>query len=262
MLDLDAVPLRERRHGAVRDPHQRVPGTDARDRAPVQARGGRGGLRAVGTADGGDRDARRGRRAHDPAPRRGGRARCRPASLADEGPEYDRPRAEPRPRRRADPTFAPFDGDPRDGAPARCWPRRTSPASDGCGEQYDSGGAGQTGRGPGLRRRGRADPGHPEGRWRSSTRREGPVRPARPVPGRGARGGRGGAQRRGHGRAPARRHELPELRQPRAARGDVAVRRVDPRDARRLPRARHARDRRQRELLQRVRRLGDLARRP
>ena len=61
------------------------------------------------------------------------------------------------------------------------------------------------------------------------------------------------------GATPARDHELPELREPRTARGHVAILRVDPRDARRVPRVRDAGDRRERQLLQRVRRLGDLA---
>ena len=47
---------------------------------------------------------------------------------------------------------------------------------------------------------------------------------ARSVRRRDARGGRGGAQRRGHRRRPLGGHELPQLRQPREARGHVAVR--------------------------------------
>ena len=93
-------PAARRRHGAVRDPDQRVPGTDARDRAPVQARGGRGGVQPVGIADGGDRDARRGRRAHDPAPRRGGRADAG-RLVGRRGPRVRPSARRARPRRRA-----------------------------------------------------------------------------------------------------------------------------------------------------------------
>ena len=61
-------------------------------------------------------------------------------------------------------------------------------------------------------------------------------------------------QPRVHGRRAARRHRLPQLRQPRAARGDVAARRGHPRPRRRLPRARDAGRAGQRLALQRGRR--------
>ena len=102
-----------------------------------------------------------------------------------------------------------------------------------------------------LRRRRRPRPGHAQGLG-AVERRQGPVRPSRSVPGRGARRRRGRAERRGHRSQTARDHELHELRQPRATGRDVAVRRGDPRDARRVPGVRHAGDRRQRQLLQRV----------
>ena len=63
---------------------------------------------------------------------------------------------------------------------------------------------------------------------------------ARPVRGRDRGGGGGGAQRRVHGRAAARAHRLPELRQPGASRDHVAVRRGDRGHRRGVPRARHA----------------------
>ena len=85
-------------------------------------------------------------------------------------------------------------------------------------------------------------------------RREGPVLPPRSPDRRGAGGPRGRPQRGLH-RGPADGPgQLPQLRQSRAPRGDVAVRRGGGRDGRGLPGARPARHRRQRELLQRVRR--------
>ena len=60
---------------------------------------------------------------------------------------------------------------------------------------------------------------------RALDRRQGALLPARPAHRRAARGARSGAQRRVHGRAPARARELPQLRQSRAPRSDVAVRR-------------------------------------
>ena len=58
------------------------------------------------------------------------------------------------------------------------------------------------------------------------------------------------------GARPLRGDQLPELRQPGAARAHVGVRRGRARHGRRLPRARHADRRRQRQLLQRDRRRG------
>ena len=61
------------------------------------------------------------------------------------------------------------------------------------------------------------------------------------------------------GRAPARRHELPELRRPDPARGVLAAERGGARPRRRLPGARSAGHRRQRLALQRVAGRGDRA---
>ncbi len=63
----------------------------------------------------------------------------------------------------------------------------------------------------------RARQGH-RPRARDVGRRQRPLLLSRPVSRRDARGRRGGAQRRVRGRAAARRDQLPELRQPRAAR--------------------------------------------
>ena len=57
-----------------------------------------------------------------------------------------------------------------------------------------------------------------------------------PAPGRHARRRRSRAQRGLHRRAPLRRDQLPEFRQSRKARGDVAVQRSDRRNRRSLPR--------------------------
>ena len=62
-----------------------------------------------------------------------------------------------------------------------------------------------------------------------------------------------------HRRAAARRHELPELRRPDAARGVLAAERGRPRPRRRVPRARPAGHRRQRLALQRVAGAGAIA---
>ena len=94
-------------------------------------------------------------------------------------------------------------------------------------------------------------------RRRARHRRQRPVRQARPVRRRAARAGRGLPQRRRDRRQAARRHQLPELRLARGPGRDVAVRRGDPRAGRRLPRARRAGHRRQRQLLQPDRRRGD-----
>ncbi len=73
-----------------------------------------------------------------------------------------------------------------------------------------------------------------------------------PRTGAPARGARSGAQPRVRGRGAQGAGELPQLRQPGAPRGDVAVLRGRRRHERRVPRARHPRRRRQRQLLQRV----------
>ena len=74
----------------------------------------------------------------------------------------------------------------------------------------------------------------------------------RPVPGRAAVRRRGDAQRQHHRRPAARHHQLPQLRQPGTARGVLAAPGSGPRHGRRLPRAGHPGDRRQRVALQRV----------
>ena len=104
----------------------------------------------------------------------------------------------------------------------------------------------------------RARQGDDEGA-RPEERRESVLLRARSLPRRRARRRRGGALDRVHGRAAARDHRLPELRQPREARGDGAVRGGGARDLRRLPRARDPGRVRQRLLLQRDGRPGDPA---
>ena len=85
------------------------------------------------------------------------------------------------------------------------------------------------------------------------------VRLSRSVRRGAARGGRSVAQRRLCRRAADRRDQLPELRQPAAARDHVAVRARGRRHGRGVPRARHPDHRRQCQPLQRDRRAGRAA---
>ena len=78
-------------------------------------------------------------------------------SLVDEGPEYDRPRAEPARVDARDPALTPFDGD-RPTRSAQCWPRRHRLEAMGLAA-VRPGGAGQHGRGPRVRRCSDPDPG-------------------------------------------------------------------------------------------------------
>ena len=87
-------------------------------------------------------------------------------------------------------------------------------------------------------------------RHRPVGRRQRPLHPPRSVRRRPARAGRGVPQRRCHRRPPARRDQLPQLRLARGSGGHVAVRRGRARAGRRLPAARDAGHRRQRQLLQ------------
>ena len=179
-----------------------------------------------------------------------------PRTVAHEGPVYERPMARPRrPRRPA--------GRRRGRASPRPGHRRGAPGALAGGRQQ-----------PGRRRQDlghravrplrprqhRARPargrrrrphrrGHPP-RHRAGAGRQRPLRPARPVRRRAAEPRRGLPQRRRLRRDAAGRHQLPELRLPGGARGDVAVRRGRPRSGRRLPRARPAGHRRQRQPLQ------------
>ena len=109
---------------------------------------------------------------------------------------------------------------PRSG---RCWPRRPSPASGGS--------TGSTTTWSGPTRLLLAGMGAAVVRVKGTPRAlamsvdgNGRYCLPRSVPGRDARRRRGGAQRRLRRRAADRRHQLPELRQPRAARDHVAVR--------------------------------------
>ena len=106
-------------------------------------------------------------------------------------------------------------------------------------------------RGHGRRRR--AHQGHAAGagdvhRWQRA------VLLSRSAQGRHAGRCRGGAQRRVRRCAADRRHQLPQLRQPREAGNHVAARPGHRRDRRGLPRARGANHRRKRQPLQRNRR--------
>ncbi len=259
-------PAARARPGGVRDPDERVAGADARDRRTRSGWTSRaGGLRAVGALRHRGRSADARRRRHARRPRvRGETVAEVPARLAR------RRRARVRPADRRAPGTAGVEDAIRRSAVRRrttAWTARRPPRAARLAERGEQAlgvgavrldRAGRHGAASRRRRGARADRGDAEGA-RVVDGRQGSVRRAGPVPRRGARGRRGRAQRRLHRRAAARDHELPQLRQPRAARGDVAVRRVDPRDARRVPRAGDAGHRRQRQLLQRVGRLGDLA---
>ena len=179
-------------------------------------------------------------------------------SLADEGPEYDRPAAPPDEATLGgvsdDPALLPFEKDLREAFFAVL----TSPnvaSKRWVFEQYDSIVQGQTVAGAGSDAALVRVPDTMKALALSSDGK-GRYGAPRSVPRGHARGGRGRPQRGRHRRHAARDHELPELREPRTAGGHVAVLRVDPRDPRRVPRVRDAGDRRERQLLQRVRRLG------
>ena len=186
-----------------------------------------------------------------------------PRTVAHEGPVYERPMAAPaRPRRPAGRRRGERCPGPRRrrSCTPTGWPCVASP--DGADktwvtEQYD------------RYVRGNTVLAQPEDagvvridedsapRHRARARRQRPVRAARPLHRRAAEPGRGLPQRRRHRRDAARRHQLPELRLARGARGHVAVRRGRPRPGRRLPRARPAGHRRQRQPLQPDRRRRD-----
>ena len=156
--------------------------------------------------------------------------------LTEEAPVYHRPVAEPsdlaerwqRPRGAA---AVRSPGVAR--APARH--AGASPARPGSGPVRPHR-AHQHGAGPGRRRRGAAAQGD-AGRARHDLRRQPGLLLPRPAPRRRPGGGRVGAQPRLRRRRPGGAHRLPQLRQPRAAGGLLAVPRGDPRHLRGLPRA-------------------------
>ena len=179
-------------------------------------------------------------------------------ALADDAPLYDRPMRARRPtsprarrsipgllcrgaragRRVPRPASLPAGGEQALGLPAV--------RSHGADEHDRAGGHGR-GRGPRQ--------GHPAGAGVLGGR-ERPLLLPRSAPGGAAGGRRVGAQRGLRGRRPGGRDELPELRQPGAARHHVAVRRGRRRHRRNVPCAGHPGHRRQREPVQRDRRRG------
>ena len=197
-------------------------------------------------------DAPRGRR---PTARRS--PTCRSGSLGD-GPVYHRPLARPAAQDalQADDPAPELRAQVPAGADlgpscSRCSRRRPSPTSRGCRASTTTSCSSTP---SSVRARDAAVlrlKGTDEGA-RARHRRQGAVLPARPAHRRPARRARSGAQRRVRRRATARARELPELRQSRAPRGDVAVRRGRRRHERGVRSARHPGRRRQRELLQRV----------
>ena len=203
VLQLRRRPAARSRHGAVRDPHERVAGADARDRraraasrtSARSATAGASSPRSIAALVPGDRlrvhgGRRRGRRRAGALARRRGPG-VRAADVADPSARRRRSDLHPVRRRRA-------RGLPRG---ARLAERRQPALGLGAVRLARAGADDRVLR---RRRRRRAHPRHAAGGG-AVHRREGPVRPARPLPRRRARGGRGGAQRRGHRRAPARR---------------------------------------------------------
>ena len=199
-----------------------------------------------------------------PEPDGGGRLRIRDgfdgpvladvpaASLSDDAPLYDRPRQAP-PRRAGRRRSS-----RRPTAPPICWRCCESPRW--VYRQYDHQLFLNTVVGPGadaalLRLAGPGLP--PSDRGVAITTDSNPRACALdPRPGHGARPGRGRGQPGLCRRHPGRRRQLPQLRQPRTPRGDVAAVRVHRRHGGGLPRLRPPGDRRQRQLLQRERRGG------
>ena len=155
-------------------------------------------------------------------------------ALTDEAPVYQRPIAEPGVSARTSQRSISASDAAASARRRRCRRARASRAllrasPDHRQQALDlppvrSHGADQHHHAAGLRRRRRAHEGHVAragdvGRWQR------PLLLLDPRQRRDARGRRGGAQRRVRGRAPARRDQLPQLRQSRAARDHVAVRR-------------------------------------
>ena len=150
-------PAARRRHGAVRDPDAASPRNGcSRSCTRRSSRRSQAVCSRWGLHDGGDRDARRGRRAHDPAPRRGGRADAGAARWPTTGPSTT-VRAPSPPRVDAlDPALTPFDGDLDRRAPHGAGRAEHRLEAMGVAAVRPDG-AGQHGRRPGFRRRG--DPG-------------------------------------------------------------------------------------------------------
>ena len=194
--------------------------------------------------------------------RDGGRtvARIPNRPLADEAPLYDRPYREPADlaaRQTLDPSALALAGSPSEVFPAaRRLARHRQQALDlsavrphGAHQHHRAG----RGRGRGRARQGDAP------RACLLGRRQRAVLLPRSVPRGDAGRGRVGPQRRLRRGTADRGHQLPELRQPGAARDHVAVRPRGGRDRRRVPRPRHPHHRRQRQSLQRDGRPGDTA---
>ena len=249
-LDLDAVPLRERGMEAFEiltsESQERMLAIVAPDRlADVRAVCERWGLASAVIATlvpGGMLTIRHGADVVAQVPA---------SSLADDGPEYERPMApDDVAETHDDPAFMPFEGDLHEALVAVL----SSPniaSKRWVFEQYDSLVQGQTVASAGSDAAVIRVPGTLKGLALSS---DGKGRFGHLDPYLGAAHAVAEAARNvaATGAKTARDHELHELRQPRTTGRDVAVRRGDPRDARRVPGVRHAGHRRERQLLQRV----------
>ena len=173
-------------------------------------------------------------------------------SLADEGPTYHRPMQRPA---WLDDLQAQDVEDPQvDDLEGAAWALLRSPnigRPDWVTRQYDHLVGAGTVLGPGEGDAGVVRlPGSRRG-VAVSHRRQRPLVRARPARGHPPGAGRGLPQRRLHGRAARGHDQLPQLRQPRAARGDVAVRRGRRRARRGRRGAGRPSHRRQRQPLQR-----------
>ena len=255
-VELDRVPLRDADAAPRGDPHERVAGAHVRDRRAAPS-----STRSSASARKWDVARDRHRRGHRRRPARRSQwhgetvVDVPPRTVAHEGPVYERPYARPawQDALQADGPGAlprPATGDELRETVLRLVASPNLASSRWVTEQYDRYVLGNTvlaqPEDAGVVRRRRGD----RPRRRARDRRQRPLRQARPVRRRAARAGRGLPQRRGHRRAAARRHRLPQLRLARGPRRDVAVRRGHPRPRRRLPRARRPGHRRQRQLLQ------------
>ena len=255
-LDLDAVPLREPGMEPFEILTVGVAGADARDRPPVEARRSPGGLRPVGAATAAIVARRSPAAALDAcaggevvARGAGAVARRRGPGLRPPGgaaPALDTPGGRPDLRHRSRRTST-------DAVLRRCWRRRTSRASGGSFEQYDRIVQGNTVARPGAPMPPSCGSPGTLKAPRALDRRQGPVRPPRPVPrARRTRSPRRPATSPCTGARPLAitnclnfgNPERPEVMWQFAE----SIRGI----ARRVSRLRHAGDRRQRQLLQRV----------
>ena len=249
---MNKVPCREDRHDALRDDALREPGADA-DGAEARPRGrGRGDLPEVGARLRGDRRSDR-HRPHGTGVRT---ARSSATSRSARWPTKRRSttgRTELRDvqglgQSSRSATFPKAPTSPRDLLKLMASPDLAS--RRWIWEQYDQPGRRRHRPAPGRRRGGGPRPRHEEGAG-DHHRLHAALLLRRPGRGREAGGRRGLSQPLRGRREAARDHQLPQLRQPAAARDHGPVRRLPRGHGRGLPRARLPDRERQRQPLQR-----------